>query len=195
MPRTVFVGARVFDGTGADPAPADIAVEEGRIAAVGPSLDGDEAVDCTGRWILPGLFDCHTHVAISHVDVWRHLNTPFSYRFFEATRNLAATLRAGITTARDAIGADLGIQQAVADGLVPGPRLRISLAMLSQTGGHGDDWLPSGASAPLLPDHPGIPSSIVDCPGRDAPEGARTRPDGRQPDQGGHLRGCPLPAR
>lgn len=164
MPRTVLAGARVFDGTGADPVPVDIAVEDGRIAAVGPGLDGDEAVDCTGRWILPGLFDCHTHVAISHVDVWRHLNTPFSYQFFEAVRNLAATLRAGITTARDAGGADLGIQQAVADGLVPGPRLRISLTMLSQTGGHGDDWLPSGASAPLLPDHPGIPDSIVDGP-------------------------------
>jgi imidazolonepropionase-like amidohydrolase len=102
---------------------------------------------------------------VSHVDLWRHLNTPFSYPFYEAVKNLEATLRIGITSVRDAGGADLGLKQAVTDGLIPGPRLRISLTMLSQTGGHGDDWLPSGASAGgLLPTHPGIPSNIVDGP-------------------------------
>jgi imidazolonepropionase-like amidohydrolase len=162
--RTVFRGGLVFDGTGADPQPADVAIEDDRIADVGSGLDGDEAVELAGKTLLPGLFDCHVHVALSHVDPWRLANTPFSYQFYEAARNLQATLAAGVTSVRDAGGADLGIQQAVADGLIPGPRMQISLTMLSQTGGHGDDWLVSGTRASLMAEHPGIPSSIVDGP-------------------------------
>jgi len=164
MSRTVFAGARVFDGTGTDPAPADVVVEDGRIVEVGSGLDGDETVDLAGRTILPGLFDCHTHVTISNVDLWRAAQQPFSYAFYEAARNLAATLRIGITSIRDAGGADLGIRQAVDDGLIAGPRMQISLIMLSQTGGHGDDWYPSGAEIPFMIPHPGRPSGLVDGP-------------------------------
>jgi imidazolonepropionase-like amidohydrolase len=164
MTRIVLRGGRVFDGTGADPAAADVAVEDGRIVGVGTGLDGDEEVDVRDRTILPGLFDCHTHVTISNVDLWGAVQQPFSMQFFEAARNLQATLAIGITTVRDAGGADLGIKQAVADGLIAGPRLQISISMLSQTGGHGDDWYPSGAEVPLLGAHPGRPSGIVDGP-------------------------------
>jgi imidazolonepropionase-like amidohydrolase len=164
MPRTLFTGARVFDGTGTDPSEADLVVEDGRIVDVGPGLDGDEAVDLAGRTIIPGLFDCHTHIVLSDIDHWRILNLPFSYRFYEAARNLKATLAAGVTTVRDAGGADLGIKRALADGLISGPRLQISLAMLSQTGGHGDEWMPFGGEVPLLPPHPGVPPVIVDGP-------------------------------
>ena len=89
----------------------------------------------------------------------RLLQTPFSYRFFQAAKNLEATLRIGITTVRDAGGADLGVKQAVEDGLVPGPRMHISLSMLSQTGGHGDGWMPFGGT--------------VQCPAPEAPRRAR----------------------
>jgi imidazolonepropionase-like amidohydrolase len=164
MSRTIFAGARVFDGTGTDPAPADIVVEDGRIVDVGKGLDGDESVDLAGRTILPGFFDCHTHVTISNVDLWRAAQQPFSYAFYEAARNLAATLRIGITSIRDAGGADLGIRQAVDDGLIAGPRMQISLIMLTQTGGHGDDWYPSGAEIPFMIPHPGRPSGLVDGP-------------------------------
>ncbi len=164
MTRVVFRGARVFDGTGADPAGGDVAVENGRIVAVGSGLDADEAIDLTGRTILPGLFDCHVHVTISDVDLWREVQRPFSRQFYEAGRNLLATLRTGITSIRDAGGADLGIKEAVNDGLLPGPRMQISLIMLSQTGGHGDDWYPSGALVPFMIEHPGRPSGIVDGP-------------------------------
>jgi imidazolonepropionase-like amidohydrolase len=164
MTRTVFRGGSVFDGTGSAPSPAEVAIENGRIVDVGPRLDGDVSVDIAGRTILPGLFDCHTHVVFSHVDLWRSVQTPFSYRFFEAAANLERTLRIGITTVRDAGGADLGIQQAVSDRLVPGPRLQIALRMLSQTGGHGDDWYPSGAVVSFLPSYPGMPDGIVDGP-------------------------------
>ena len=86
MTRTVFRGGSVFDGTGSPPAPADVAVEDGRIVDVGGGLDGDEAVDAAGRTLLPGLFDCHVHVTTSHVDLWRQANTPFSYLFYEAAK-------------------------------------------------------------------------------------------------------------
>jgi imidazolonepropionase-like amidohydrolase len=142
--RTLLTGGRVFDGTGAPPADADVLVEDGRILEVGPGLDGDEAVDVGGRHLLPGLFDCHTHVTLSGIDLMAMLQKPFSYRFYETTRNLAATLAAGITSARDAAGADAGIKRAVEDGLVQGPRLQISLTLITQTGGHGDGWYPSG---------------------------------------------------
>lgn len=164
MTRTVFRGGSVFDGTGADPRPADVTVEDGRILDVGTGLDGDVAVELDGATLLPGLFDCHVHVVFSHVDSWRQANTPFSYSFYEAARNLRTTLAIGITSVRDAGGADLGIKQAVADGLIPGPRLQVSLTMLSQTGGHGDDWFVSGSRIPLLGNHPGVPSGIVDGP-------------------------------
>jgi imidazolonepropionase-like amidohydrolase len=165
MTRTVFRGGQVFDGTGAAPAAGEVAVEGGRIVAVGSSgLDGDEAVDLEGRTLLPGLFDCHTHVTISDVDMWRAVQRPFSNQFYEAARNLAATIGTGITSIRDAGGADLGIKEAVDDGLLTGPRMQISLVMLTQTGGHGDDWYPSGATVPFMIAHPGRPSGLIDGP-------------------------------
>ena len=162
--RTVFGGGRVFDGTGAAAAEADVAVADGRIVEVGVGLDGDEQVDVGGSTLLPGLIDTHVHVVLGHVDVWRLMQTPFSYRFYDAIRNLEATLRVGITTVRDAGGADLGVRQALEEGIVHGPRVQISITMLSQTGGHGDGWLPSGARSEIFPVYPGCPDSIVDGP-------------------------------
>ena len=165
MTRTLFAQGTVVDGTGADPSVADVVVEDGRIVEVGVGLDGDERVDLAGKAVLPGLFDCHTHVVVSSIDTMRLLQTPFSYRFFQAARNLEATLRIGITTIRDAGGADLGVKQAVENGLVRGPRMQISLSMLSQTGGHGDDWMPFGGTVEaLLTPHPGVPDTLVDGP-------------------------------
>lgn len=162
--RTLLRGGRVFDGTGAALAEADVVVAEGRIVDVGPGLDGDDEVDVTGRVVLPGLFDCHTHVMLSHIDLWRVMQTPFSYRYYEAMHNLEATLQTGITTVRDAGGADLGIKKAVEDGLIRGPRMQISITMLSQTGGHGDGWMPSGYCVQLFPKHGLGPDPVVDGP-------------------------------
>ncbi|MFC5379288.1 metal-dependent hydrolase family protein [Aquipuribacter nitratireducens] len=164
MTRTLFTGGTVFDGTGAPPAAADVVVEGGRVVDVGPGLDGDVAVDCAGTTVLPGLVDCHVHVMLSSVDSLRMAYTPFSYAFYEAARNLQLTLAAGITTVRDAGGADLGVKQAVDDGLVVGPRMHISVAPLSITGGHGDEWVPSGTHLEFFVPHPGRPSGLVDGP-------------------------------
>lgn len=164
MGRTVFKGGRVFDGS-AHLASVDIAVEGDRIVDVGPGLDGDTAVELDGQAVLPGLFDCHVHVMVSpaRLDTNRELETPFSYWFYAAIANLKRTLDVGITTVRDAGSADLGVKEAVSSGLVAGPRLHISTAILSQTGGHNDGWLPSGHDlSPLT--WPGMPSGLVDGP-------------------------------
>lgn len=162
MVRTLFANARVFDGTGSPPAEGDILVEDGRITAVGRGLDADSVVDLGGRGVLPGIFDCHVHVAVTEFDVWRGVQKPFSLQFYEAARNLAATLAGGITAIRDAGGADLGVKTAVEQGLIPGPRMQVSLVMISQTGGHGDPWMASGQEIGLMREHPGRPCGIVD---------------------------------
>jgi imidazolonepropionase-like amidohydrolase len=164
MTRTVLSGGRVFDGTGSQVAAADVAIEADRIVDVGTGLDGDEQVDVSGLTVLPGFFDCHVHVMVSDVDLVRRLQRPFSYQFFQAARNLAATLDCGITTVRDAGGADLGVQRAVETGLIDGPRMQIAISALSQTGGHGDGWLPSGITTFLMSPHPGRPAGVVDGP-------------------------------
>ena len=163
MARTVFQGGKVFDGTGAPLADADVAVEGDRIVEVGPGLDGDEGIDCRGKSLLPGLFDCHVHLTSRYEDDELTLqHRPFSYGFFLIPENLRITLALGITTVRDAGGADLGLKKAVQDGVVPGPRMQISVTMLSQTGGHNDPWLPSGGiSADWLP-YPGFPEGMCD---------------------------------
>jgi imidazolonepropionase-like amidohydrolase len=164
MTRRLFSGGQVFDGTGSPAATADVAVEDGRIVAVGRGLDGDEVVDCTGATVLPGLFDCHVHVMLSGVDMLRLLQTPFSYGFYEAVHNLRRTLAQGITYVRDAGGADLGVAEAVRNGLIAGPRMQIAISMLSQTGGHGDGWHVCGAHLPIFAPHPGRPATVVDGP-------------------------------
>ena len=165
MTRTLFHGGLLFDGTGEDPRPADVVVEGERVVAVGAAGtgDGDDAVDLTGRTLLPGLFDCHVHVVFSGSDILRDLQTPFSYRFFLAAQNLQRTVQTGITSVRDAGGADAGVKRAVEKGLVVGPRMQISIDMISQTGGHGDEYFPCGNTLPLLsPSYPGKPATVVD---------------------------------
>ena len=165
MTRTLFRGGTVFDGSPAPAAAADVVVEDGRIIEVGPGLDGDEAVDLDGRTLLPGLFDCHVHFTMSgELDPLANVMRPFSMRYFEAAANMEATLRAGITSVREASGSDLGVKTAVERGLVRGPRMQISIAMLSQTGGHGDTHLPSGGCFRWHQSFPGNPSGLVDGP-------------------------------
>ena len=84
MTRTVLHGGMVFDGSGAPAAPADVLIEDGKVLDVASQLDGDEGVDVSGKWLLPGFFDCHTHVMFGPemMDTGRRVNTPFSIRFY-----------------------------------------------------------------------------------------------------------------
>jgi imidazolonepropionase-like amidohydrolase len=72
------------------------------------------------------------------------------------------TLACGITTVRDAAGADAGMRLAVEEGSLVGPRMQISVTMLSMTGGHNDPWLPSGATGVWGQTYPGMPSGVCD---------------------------------
>ena len=162
MARIVFTGGSVFDGTGADPELADLVVEDGKIVEVGNGLDGDSSVDVSGKTVLPGFIDCHVHLGLPSIDFRRFFEQPFALRYFEMAHSLAVTLDSGITGVRDAGGASLGVKAAVDQGLVRGPRMMLSLVMLSQTGGHGDGWLPSGLDENLFFGDPGLPANIVD---------------------------------
>jgi len=166
MTRLLLQNGLVFDGSGAPPAVADVAIEDGRIVGVGSGLDGDDPIDCTGHLVTPGLFDCHVHfMADGDFSATTHTNTPFSMNFYLAAERMARTLACGITTVREAGGSDLGVKAACEAGLISGPRMHLSITMLSQTGGHGDSWEVCGAFLPGMMDaHPGRPHNIVDGP-------------------------------
>ncbi|MDN6169352.1 MAG: amidohydrolase family protein [Micrococcaceae bacterium] len=165
---TVFRNAHVFDGGDFLPAPADVVFVDGLVAAVGAGVGDAEkyaaatVIDCTGKTVLPGMIDLHIHATSSNPGSLQNFAEPFSLQFYESVRNLEATLRAGITSARDAGGADLGAKVAQASGLIKGPRLRLAISIMSQTGGHGDSWMPSGVCNPGLGAHPGRPSGVAD---------------------------------
>lgn len=160
--------ANVLDEAGGFEGPLDVHVEDGRVAAVGPGLrvDGATSFDFSGLFLLPGVFDCHDHVALSSLDLAEALATPVTRWTLEAARNARLTLEAGVTFVRDLGGADAGIRDAIARSYVPGPTLQISVVLLSQTGGHGDGFLagPGLELSPgyLMPDYPGKPPFVAD---------------------------------
>src|SRR3954452_1573219 len=147
---SAIVGGTLIDGLGGDPIRSGVVViEDGRIIASGSAAKiaipaGAKRLDASGRTILPGFIDCHVHGTYRARDMRQHLlNTP-TYNVLRSTQILAETLACGITTARDLGGADAGFRAAIAEDVIVGPRLLIAIAMISQTGGHGDYWVPAG---------------------------------------------------
>jgi imidazolonepropionase-like amidohydrolase len=171
-PQDTFVlrGPHVLDEQGSFSGPLDVAVEDGWIAAVGPNLsrgDGPD-LDLAGAWLMPGVFDCHDHVALSSIEPMELLQTPITQWTLETARNLRRTLECGVTYVRDASGADAGIRTSVERGYVPGPELSVSVVALTETGGHLDGFLAGpGLEMPAeyaIPDYPGRPPYRVDGP-------------------------------
>ena len=145
-----------------------VLIEGNTIKAVGRQAEMQlpdaeiEMIDAHGGTILPGMIDSHVHIMFSGFNFQKIMTDPFSYKFFEVIKNLKVTLDCGVTTIRDAGGADLGVKQAVADGLVPGPRLQISVCMLSPTGGHADAEMLSGGNLNWFAPYPGRPDFVCD---------------------------------
>jgi imidazolonepropionase-like amidohydrolase len=146
---SAIVGGTLIDGLGGDPIRSGVVViEDGRIIAAGAEANvaipsGAKRLDASGRTILPGFIDCHVHGTYRARDMRQHLlNTP-TYNVLRSIDIFRETLACGITTARDMGGADAGFRAAIDEGLIDGPRLLISLGMISQTGGHGDYWVPA----------------------------------------------------
>ena len=104
---------------GRDPAAADVVIDDGRIVEVGPGLDGDEASTAPARRCCRAFRLPRTRTMMPH----RHVRLPrrrSRTSSSPAAENLRATLRLGITTVRDAGGADLGVKLAVENGLMAG---------------------------------------------------------------------------
>jgi imidazolonepropionase-like amidohydrolase len=143
--RTLLRGGAVLDVDAGTLLRADVLLDGGRIAAVGPGLAAADArvVELGGRTVMPGLIDCHVHVCadgmVSYPTLFPSLVTA------RAARLLNETLLRGFTTIRDMGGADAGLRRAVEDGLFAGPRMFVSGRPLSQTGGHGDMRNPADA--------------------------------------------------
>jgi len=156
----ILRNGHVFDGASNDPPTvADVVTDDDRIVDIGSGLDGDVEIDCTGRLVTPGLFDCHVHFMVDgDFSAQTHLQSPFSLQFFQAAERMERTLGVGVTSVREAGGSDAGVREARDRGLIAGPRMQVSLTMLSQTGGHGDSWEICGGFMPgMMDSHPGRP--------------------------------------
>ncbi len=142
MPATILANCAIVDGT--QNARRDghyVLIEEGIIREVADrplAAASADTIDLRGRTLMPGLIDAHVHVLAVDVAIPRIAELPMTLVTLRAARILAGMLRRGFTTVRDAGGADGGLAEGVAEGLVPGPRLFPSGQALSQTGGHGD---------------------------------------------------------
>lgn len=133
--------ARYLDVAQGDYKTGDIKVSNGIISDIGQDLTSDDAaevLDGRGRFVLPGLIDCHVHVTAATADVARMAEWSPNYVAFKTADIMGAMLDRGFTTVRDVAGADFGLHDAQAEGLLRGPKLFFGGKALSQTGGHGD---------------------------------------------------------
>jgi imidazolonepropionase-like amidohydrolase len=161
---TVVRAGTLIDGTGAEPVRNATVVIEGttitRVNGNGEIPRDAEVIDASGMTVMPGMIDCHVHLPFSAVSLQQRLMTPYSLQIAQALDNARITLEHGFTTVRDAGGTPRGVKMAIEQGLFPGPRLRIAVGALSQTGGHGDSVMPNGANTRVGdPEHP---DTVVD---------------------------------
>src|SRR3989454_5794530 len=163
----------LIDGTGAPPVrDAAVVIHNGRIetvttagASAGPPAD-HEVIDASRFTVLPGLIDCHDHLAFHGYELVRRwgLDEPQSTRHLRTGRVASQILTSGYTAVRDAGGLDAGFRLAVHEGLIPGPRLVLSLGIISPIGGVRDPVRPSRPASPFL-SKPSPPPNLA--PGTD----------------------------
>ncbi|MDQ1728668.1 MAG: hypothetical protein QOD33_793 [Pyrinomonadaceae bacterium] len=158
--------ARVFDGESVQLHEGWVVLVRGeKIAAFGPA-NGISApaeakiIELPGMTLLPGLIDAHSHVLLHPYSetVWNDqvAREALSLRVARATNHLRSTLLAGFTTIRDlgtegAGYADVGLKQAVQQGIIPGPRMLVATRAIVASGSYGPkgyapEWtVPQGA--------------------------------------------------
>ena len=161
--RIVLRNATVLDpGAGALADGQAVVVEDGRVVEVDATaaVRGGEAtvLDARGMTVMPGLIDAHVHVNAATADLGALEEWSPAYVTAHAAGILRGMLDRGFTTVRDVAGADHGIAAAVAEGLLPGPRVVFGGKALSQTGGHGDS---RGPGRSMLDQHPCCPTLTV----------------------------------
>jgi imidazolonepropionase-like amidohydrolase len=149
MSKTLFVGARVWDASGAAPYEGDVLVEGNRISAVAkgrgqlPSA-GAQVIDAKGMFLMPGMTEGHAHLSFETVKATEDLITPSPEAQTLLTARVAKVLLDhGFTSAWGASEARLRLGIAVRDavnaGLLPGPRIRAASPEISVTGAMGDE--------------------------------------------------------
>jgi imidazolonepropionase-like amidohydrolase len=143
MSSVIFRDARIFDGWSEELRDGcDVLVSDGVIREISSgrlSVHGDvDEVDCRGKTLIPGLIDAHVHVYAASVNLPRVTHWPRTYTAHFGAKFLAGCLDRGFTTVRDVGGGDIGIANALRDGLITGPRFHYGGRIVTQTGGHGD---------------------------------------------------------
>jgi imidazolonepropionase-like amidohydrolase len=168
---TILRAGTLIDGTGAAPVrDVNLIVRDGKIEAIttggaAPSSK-DDVIDASGMTVLPGLIDCHDHMALHGYDLagrWG-LAERSSTRHLRTAQAIERTLAMGYTAIRDAGGLDAGFRAAVEEGLIKGPRLYTAVAIISPIGGIGDRVSPSGHEC-IIPPDPALPNGV--CNGID----------------------------
>jgi imidazolonepropionase-like amidohydrolase len=147
----VLKPARVWDGLSVETHDGWVVVVRGRtIEAAGPAgevkvPDDARTIELAGTTLIPGLIDAHTHVLLHPYDeaLWNDqvLKEALALRVCRATNHLRSTLLSGFTTIRDlgtegAAYADVGLKQAVAQGIIPGPRMLVVTRAIVATGSY-----------------------------------------------------------
>ncbi|OGE58203.1 hypothetical protein PENARI_c001G01139 [Penicillium arizonense] len=145
----VFVNATIIDpAQGELIHNATVRISDGKITQIvtdgsttaTEDVPGDNVIDLTGKYLCPGLIDCHVHIAVvpGEADLRAYKDMTERISLLRQPLVLKSMLERGFTSIRDCGGASLAIKEAVEDGVFPGPRLFIAGYALSQTGGHGD---------------------------------------------------------
>jgi imidazolonepropionase-like amidohydrolase len=153
--------AQVFDGVDPHPHPGwSVLVEGNKIAAVGPNLTapaGAQIIELPGTTLSPGLIEGHSHLFLHPYNetLWddQVLHEPLALRTARAVVHAEKTLMAGFTTERDlgtegAGYADVGLKQAINQGIVPGPRLLVSTKANVARGAYGPKGFEPGVAIP-----------------------------------------------
>src|SRR5262249_13783827 len=141
--RVAFRQARLFDGKSSSLRDGvQVLVEGAKIAAIdaanNPPPANATVIDCGGRVIMPGLIDAHWHTLFAALPAAVLTTADAGYIFTAATAEAERTLLRGFTTVRDLGGPAFSFKQAIDDGLVAGPRIYPSGALITTSGGHGD---------------------------------------------------------
>jgi len=142
-PVVVFNNVRIFDGVNGQLSAASSVLVRGqiieKIGANGSlTAEGAQVIDGGGRTLMPGLIDAHWHSMFAGVTLQQAMNADEGYLNLAAGVEARRTLMRGFTSVRDVGGAVWGVKAAIDDGVVDGPRIWPSGAMISVTSGHGD---------------------------------------------------------
>lgn len=141
---TLIKNVRIFDGmSDALTGPMNVLVTGNKIetissAAITPAAQSVTTIEGGGRVLMPGLIDAHWHVFMAATPQPVLMTAEPAYVHLLAARQAEATLMRGFTTVRDLGGPVFAIKRAIDEGVIIGPRIYPSGALISQTSGHGD---------------------------------------------------------